>query len=175
MLPPNAAIHRCGVVMIGEARTGELDLSASIATEALASAGHHVVQKRWVVDELSDIRYTLRELVDNPEVDMVLGIGGTGLDSTDFAPEALTPLITKSIPGFGELFRMLAFHEFGIGALQSRAQAAVCYDTLVYLVPSHPDAVRLAAHQIIIPHLGSVTSPELLRPTMLPQLRSAAE
>lgn len=175
MSPSNASGCRCGVVLIGHASTQNLEDCASTAVEALVAAGHQVSKERWVSNDLSDIRYSLRELVDGSAFDVVLGIGGTGIEAGDVAPEALAPLISKPMPGFGELFRMLAFHEFGIAALQSRAQAAVCCSTLVYLIPSDPAAVKLALDHIIVPQLGSVSSPVLLRSTLPSQLPSAAE
>ncbi|HMA93646.1 MAG TPA: molybdopterin-binding protein [Polyangiaceae bacterium] len=175
MPPSNASVYRCGVVLVGQASTQDLEDCASIAVEALVAAGHQVSRERWVSNDLSDIRYSLRELVDGSAFDVVLGIGGTGIEADDVAPEALAPLVSKPMPGFGELFRRLAFHEFGIAALQSRAQAAVCCSTLVYLVPSDPAAVKLALRHIIVPQLGSVSSPALLRSIQPALLPSAAE
>jgi molybdenum cofactor biosynthesis protein B len=112
----------------------------------------------------------IREWTDDQRIHVIITIGGTGLDSTDITPEAVGPLITKHMPGFGEMFRMLAFEQLGISAIETRAMAAVCHSTLVYLMPSEPTAVRLGIERLIIPQLNERIPTERLRPTMLPPI-----
>jgi molybdopterin adenylyltransferase len=91
----------------------------------------------------------------------------------DVTPEALAPLVTKSIPGFGELFRYLSFAEIGTSTIQSRATAALCDRTYVFLLPGSPNGVRLAMEKILVPQLD-----HRLRPCnfvmLLPRIRGEA-
>jgi molybdopterin adenylyltransferase len=130
-----------------------------------------VILQRWVKDDLTNIRYLFREWVDDARIDVIIGIGGTGLDSSDVTPEALGTLTTKAMPGFGELFRALSFQELGVGALETRAMAAVCHSTLVYLIPGVPRGVALAMNRLILPQLAARVPTERLRPTMMPPIR----
>jgi molybdenum cofactor biosynthesis protein B len=98
-------------------------------------------------------------LIEEEGVDVVLATGGTGITARDVTPEALTPLVTKWIPGFGELFRYLSYAEIGAATIQSRAEAALCDGTLVFLLPGSTGAVKLALEKIILPQLDSRTKP----------------
>ena len=85
----------------------------------------------------------------------LIAIGGTGMAPRDVTPEALAPLVSKPIPGFGELFRMLSYQEIGVSTMQSRAEGAVCGDTLVFVLPGSPGACRTAMDKILIPQLDA--------------------
>jgi molybdenum cofactor biosynthesis protein B len=158
----------CAIATISDSRTSETDRSGVLAAELLRAAGHEVLQQRIVTENLSTLRHLMREWTDDPRIHVIIAIGGTGLDSTDITPEAIAPMITKHMPGFGEIFRLLAFQDIGVSALETRAMAAVCHSTLVYLVPAEPTAVRLAIERLIVPQLGERVPTERLRPTMLP-------
>ena len=71
----------------------------------------------------------------------------------DVTPDAVRSLYTKPIPGFGELFRWLSFSEIGTSTIQSRADAGVCGDTIVFLLPGSTGACRLGVEKIILPQL----------------------
>ena len=161
----------CAIATISDTRTLETDRSGSIACELLRQAGHEVLMQRIVTENLGALRHLLREWTDDARIEVIIAVGGTGLDSTDITPEALAPLITKHMPGFGELFRMLAFQEIGVSAMETRAMGAVCHSTLVYVVPSEPTAVQLAVNRLIIPQLSERIPTERLRPTMMPPIR----
>jgi molybdopterin adenylyltransferase len=161
----------CGIVTISATHFAGTDESGLIAHDALIAAGHQVIHQRWILDDLTNIRYLFREWVDDPRVDVIIAIGGTGLDSTDVTPEALGPLVTKPMPGFGEMLRALSFQEFGVTALETRAMAAVCHSTLVYLIPGAPQAVSMAMGRLVVPQLGERVPTERLRPTMMPPIR----
>ena len=90
---------------------------------------------------------------------VVLATGGTGITARDVTVEALEPLVSKWIPGFGELFRWLSFSEIGASTIQSRACAALCGKTLVFALPGSGGAVRLAMESIVLPQLDRRTRP----------------
>ena len=164
--------RRCVVVTISESYVAETDASGALVAQRLRDAGHEVLQQRWLKDDLLSIRYLVRSWVDDDRVDVIVAIGGTGLDSTDVTPEAIAPIISKQMPGFGEIFRFMAFERLGMSALESRAMAAVCHSTLVYLIPGDPTAVELAMDRLIVPQLGERIPTERLTPTMMPKRSS---
>ena len=89
---------------------------------------------------------------------MVIATGGTGVTPRDVTPEAMAPLVTKPIPGFGELFRWLSYEEIGTSTIQSRAEAALCGRTYVFLLPGSPGAVRTAMSKILLQQLDTRTA-----------------
>ena len=175
MDPANTTVLSCGILTISATHHGDMDESGAIVRDALTAAGHEVSQRRWIADDLSITRHLFREWVDRAKLDVIIAIGGTGLDATDVTPEALAPLISKPMPGFGEVFRLLAFQELGIHALESRACAALCQGTLVYLLPGSAKAVAIAVHQLIVPQLGTVVWASRQRLTMAPAAHASPE
>jgi molybdenum cofactor biosynthesis protein B len=99
------------------------------------------------------------EFIADDAVDVVITTGGTGVTRSDVTPEVLRSLATKPIPGFGELFRWLSFAEIGTSTIQSRADAAVCESTLVFILPGSTGAVRLALDRILINQLDARHEP----------------
>lgn len=150
---------RIAVLTVSDTRTLETDKSGAFIVEAIESVGHTLAARQIVADELRLLRRAFALLTADESVDVVLATGGTGITQRDVTPEALSPLITKAIPGFGELFRSLSYAEIGAATIQSRAEAALCGGTLVFLLPGSTGAVRLALEKIILPQLDSRTKP----------------
>jgi molybdenum cofactor biosynthesis protein B len=161
------------VITVSDTRTPATDTSGRLAAETLAAAGHRVVGPDIVPDETERIRSRVAEAVLDPELDVVLLTGGTGVTARDVTPEALAPLVTKPVPGFGELFRMLSYAEIGAATIQSRAEAALCGTTLVFALPGSTGAVRLALEKIIVPQLDERTKPCNFA-ELLPRVRGAS-
>ncbi|HMA96552.1 MAG TPA: molybdopterin-binding protein [Polyangiaceae bacterium] len=159
------------VVTISSSQSSDIEEGGTIARDALVAAGHRLVHQRSVADDLSSLRYLFREWVDDPRVQVIIAIGGSGLDASDNTPEAFSHLISKHMPGFGEIFRSLAFQQFGITALESRALGAVCHSTLVYVLPGTPQAVALAVNQLIAPQLSASIPSDHLQPRNAPSIR----
>jgi molybdenum cofactor biosynthesis protein B len=147
------------VLTVSDTRTAADDASGDLAAARAVAAGHRVVARSIVRDEIEAIRTALRGFVDRDDVDVVLATGGTGVTARDVTPEALAPLVTKPIPGFGELFRALSVPQIGAAAIQSRAEAAICGGTIVFLLPGSPGAVALAMDEIIVRQLDGRTRP----------------
>ena len=147
------------VVTISDTRQLETDTSGALILALLSDAGHQVVQRHIIKDDLAGIRSMFAALIAEPAVQVVLATGGTGITARDVTIEALEPLVSKAIVGFGELFRWLSFAEIGASTIQSRASAALCDKTLVFALPGSRGAVRLAMESIIIPQLDSRTKP----------------
>lgn len=147
------------VLTVSDTRTEETDTSGGLLCSALAGLGHRIAARRIVTDDASLIRDVVRGWVNDPEVQVVLTTGGTGITARDVTPEAIEPLITKRIDGFGELFRSLSYEDIGASTIQSRAIGAICGKTLVFALPGSSGAVRLALEKILVPQLDSRTRP----------------
>jgi molybdenum cofactor biosynthesis protein B len=99
------------------------------------------------------MRPLLEGLRDQEDVDAVLMTGGTGITSRDETFETVAGLLTKLLPGYGELFRMLSYQEIGAAAMLSRAVGGLMNRTVVLTMPGSPAAVRLALEKVILPEL----------------------
>ena len=150
---------RIAVLTVSDTRTLETDKSGGFIVEAVQGAGHVLAERHIVADDRAVLQAIFSDLVDDDGVDVVLATGGTGITQRDVTPEALTPLVTKWIPGFGELFRHLSYADIGAATIQSRAEAALCRGTLVFVLPGSTGAVKLALEKIILPQLDSRTKP----------------
>lgn len=148
-----------GVLTVSDTRTLADDRSGGVIVEHLEAAGHRVAARAIVKDNRDLIRAQLQAWIDDPAVEVVISTGGTGVTPRDVTPEALAPLVTKPIPGFGELFRWLSFAEIGTSTIQSRAEAALCGGTYVFLLPGSPGGVRTAMEKILIPQLDHRLAP----------------
>ena len=144
-----------GVMTVSDTRTLETDRSGEVAVSLLEGAGHQVAARAIVRDEIEPIRAALRGWIADPAVEVIITTGGTGVTPRDVTPEALAPLVSKPIPGFGELFRWLSFAEIGTSTVQSRAEAALCGDTYVFVLPGSPGAVRTAMEKILLSQLDN--------------------
>jgi molybdenum cofactor biosynthesis protein B len=142
-----------GVLTVSDTRTVETDKSGQTIVDLLSDAGHKIAAREIVSDDVAVIRVALREWIDDENIDVVIATGGTGVTVRDVTPEAMAPLVTKPIPGFGELFRWLSYEEIGTSTIQSRAEAAVCGDTYVFLLPGSTGAVRTAMTRILLQQL----------------------
>ena len=144
-----------GVLTVSDTRTLAEDRSGQVACALLERAGHRVVEREIVRDEVDLIRATLRRWIADPRVDVVITTGGTGVTARDVTPEAVAPLVSKPIPGFGELFRWISFQEIGTSTVQSRAEAGLCDTTYVFVLPGSPGAVRTAMEKILLQQLDN--------------------
>jgi len=145
---------RCAVITVSDTRTAETDTGGRTIVDLLTAAGHEVVLRQILRDEPDPIRELLGRLRDRDDVDAVLITGGTGLGSRDQTFETVTPLLSKPMPGYGELFRMLSYKEIGPAAMLSRALGGLIGRTILLTMPGSGAAVRLAMENLILPELG---------------------
>ena len=143
---------RCAVLTVSDTRTEATDRSGALMKSRLAEAGHEVVAYRILPDEPERITALLEEWAGVAEA--ILINGGTGISRRDTTYEAVAARLEKTLPGFGELFRMLSYEEIGAGAMLSRAIAGVYRDTLLFSTPGSTGAVRLALDRLILPELN---------------------
>ena len=144
------------VVTVSDTRTPQTDTGGQLVCELLGQAGVRIAAREIVPDEPAQVRALLERFRDDPHVDAVLLTGGTGLSSRDTTFETVSLLITKPLPGYGELFRMLSYQEIGPAAMLSRAVGGLVGRTVVFTMPGSPAAVRLAVERLIIPELRHI-------------------
>jgi molybdopterin adenylyltransferase len=148
---------RCKVITVSDTRTEDTDKSGKLMKEMLESAGHKIVDYVIVKDVAEPIKDEVLKGCSNPDIDVVLTNGGTGIAKRDVTIETVQSLFDKEITGFGEIFRMLSYQEdIGSAAILSRAAAGVVNDSAVFSTPGSTGAVRLAMEKLIIPEIGHV-------------------
>lgn len=147
------------VLTVSDSRTPETDTSGDLIVERILLAGHRLADRKLCKDDFETIRGIIAGWVADAKVEFVIVTGGTGVTQRDVTPDAVRSLYTKPIPGFGELFRWLSFSEIGTSTIQSRADAGVCGDTIVFLLPGSTGACRLGVEKIILPQLDLTHRP----------------
>lgn len=145
----------CGVITASDTRTPADDVSGDLAQHLLEKAGHSVVVREIVRDEPEAIRAAVGALPGRA-VRVAVLTGGTGIAPRDRTYEAVTAIIERELPGFGELFRSLSYDEIGSAAMLSRATAGIAGRLFIVSLPGSPDAVRLGLERLVLPELGHV-------------------
>jgi molybdopterin adenylyltransferase len=145
------------VLTVSDTRSEADDRSGSLLVERLTQAGHHLAARAIVPDEAERIAGRLQAWINDPEIDVVISTGGTGVTGRDVTPEAFRRVWEKEIEGFGELFRMISYQKVGTSALQSRATAGVAKGTYLFALPGSPGACKdgwdeILVHQLDIRH-----------------------
>ncbi len=138
------------VLTVSDTRTAATDRSGDTLCDGAAEAGHEVVRRELVADDIYRIRAVVSAWIAAPEVHAILLTGGTGMGSRDRTPEAVRPLFDLEIEGFGELFRQLSVEEIGTSTLQSRALAGLANRTVVICLPGSPGACRMGWEHILL-------------------------
>ncbi len=144
---------RVAVVTVSSTRSLSDDGSGDLIVEKLGEAGHEVVDRKLVNDDIERIREAALAL-ETGGAQAVIITGGTGVSARDVTPEALAPLFTKVLPGFGEIFRRLSYDEIGAAAMLSRATAGMIQGTLFFALPGSTKACSLALEKLILPELA---------------------
>ena len=142
----------CAIVTVSDTRTEATDRSGALIRSMLLDAGHLLGDYRIVPDEFDRITDTVSELAGDVEV--ILMSGGTGITRRDGTFEAVSSMLEKTLPGFGEIFRMLSYDDVGPASMLSRATAGVIQNTLVFSMPGSTGAVTLAMEKLIVPELS---------------------
>ncbi|MFB6198520.1 MAG: molybdenum cofactor biosynthesis protein B [Halobacteriaceae archaeon] len=139
------------VVTISSTRSLKDDPSGDLIENKIESAGHAVTTRELIPDDHDRIQGLFDRLVGRDDVMIVISTGGTGITPDDVTIEAVSPLLEKDIPGFGEHFRRLSFESVGTRALASRAAAGVADGVPVFCLPGSKDAVSLGMEELILP------------------------
>jgi molybdopterin adenylyltransferase len=145
---------RCFVITVSDTRTEDTDTGGRAIVELLQAGGHTIAGRTIIRDDPESVRGTIERQLANPDVQVIITTGGTGITSRDSTFEAVTGLLQKKLDGFGELFRMLSYQQIGSAAMMSRATAGLVAGRIVVSLPGSEAAVRLAMEQLLIPELG---------------------
>lgn len=146
--------------LLDSLRSGEApaDESGDVAESLVLAFGHTMSGRLCLHNDARAIRTNALKAVKGGRVDVIVVSGGTGLGPKDRTVDALSPIIEKELPGFGEMFRHLSFSQVGTSAMASRAMAGTCGKVLLFALPGSPKAVKLAMERLILPE-----SPHLLK------------
>ena len=147
------------ILTVSDTRTEESDTSGRLLADRLATAGHRLMEKAILPDNIYQIRALVSRWIADAGVQAVIVTGGTGLTDRDHTPEAITPLLDKTIDGFGELFRSVSYQEIGSSTVQSRVLAGIANGTFIFCIPGSTGACRLAWDAILNDQLDSRTKP----------------
>jgi molybdopterin adenylyltransferase len=158
---PSSTAVRLAIALltVSDSRTLADDPSGDALQQRLEVAGHQLVERALVPDDRYRIRAAVSRWIADPAVQVVISSGGTGLTGRDGTPEAVAPLLDKTIEGFGELFRVLSFETIGTSTLQSRCLAGVANGTVLFVLPGSRDAVTTAWDRLIQAQLDEGTRP----------------
>ena len=153
-LPLNIAL-----LTISDTRTQADDRSGNLLAERISGAGHGLVDRQVVRDDVYQMRAVFSRWIADPDVEVIVTTGGTGVTGRDSTPEAIAPLLDKTIEGFGELFRQLSYEEIGPSTIQSRAVAGMANSTLIFCLPGSSGACKTAWDRILASQLDRRTKP----------------
>jgi molybdopterin adenylyltransferase len=149
-IPVNIAL-----LTVSDTRNASNDKSGDKLAELIAAAGHDLVRRAIVHDDVEALLGQFHAWIEDEAVDCIISTGGTGVTGRDVTPEAIDKLGGKSIPGFGELFRWLSYANIGTSTIQSRACAAVVRGTYIFALPGSTGAVADGWNGILATQLDS--------------------
>ena len=147
------------VLTVSDSRTEADDKSGALLVARLAQCGHRLHEKAICPDDVYRVRAVVSTWIADPEVQVVLTTGGTGVTGRDGTPEAVRPLLDKVIDGFGEAFRAVSFDEIGTSSLQSRALGGVANGTYAFCLPGSSGACATAWDRLLEKQLDYRTRP----------------
>jgi molybdenum cofactor biosynthesis protein B len=145
---------KCAVVTISDSRTEASDDTGRLLKDLLLRAGHTVLYYAVVKDDPKGIADAVEQASWTCEA--ILTNGGTGVGKRDVTIPTLAPLMERTLPGFGELFRARSFDAIGSAAFLSGATAGVYHGRFLACLPGSPDACRLALEALLLPELGHI-------------------
>ena len=147
------------LITVSDSRSLADDKSGRVLEDLIAGDGHKVVGREVIKDDAAAITARLRALIDDPQVDVVISTGGTGVTGRDVTPEAFKAVMEKEIEGFGELFRWISYQKIGTSTIQSRALGGVAGGTYLFALPGSPGACRDGWQEILRAQLDSRSRP----------------
>ncbi|MDQ1197742.1 molybdenum cofactor biosynthesis protein B [Rhizobium sp. SORGH_AS 787] len=130
------------VLTVSDTRTLADDKSGNTLAARIEEAGHHLVDRAIVPDDIAVIREKVRDWTLSDQIDVVITTGGTGFTGRDVTPEALEPLFDKHMDGFSEVFHRISYDKIGTSTIQSRATAGLANTTFIFVLPGSPGACK---------------------------------
>ncbi len=157
----NAAFKpvRIAVLTVSDTRDETNDTSGDILASRIEDAGHILAGRTIITDDIEKIRAQVSSWIDDPDVDVVISTGGTGLTGRDVTVEAVTPLFEKTIDGFSVVFHNVSYESIGLSTLQSRATAGLARGTFIFALPGSNGAVKDGWDKVISHQLDARYGP----------------
>lgn len=140
---------KVAVLTVSDTRDEESDTSGRLLADRVTRDGHVLADRAMVRDDVAAIRQQLKTWIADPEVEVVISTGGTGLSGRDVTPEAVRPLFDKVIEGFEVVWHMVSFQTVGLSTMQSRACAGLAGGTLIFCLPGSNGACKDGWDRII--------------------------
>lgn len=150
---------RIAILVMSDTRSLDTDTSGTLLANRIRDAGHIVADRKIVADDKAKIRTQVSEWIADPQVDVVITSGGTGLTGRDVTPEAIEPLLEKVIDGFSVIFHQVSYQSVGLSTLQSRATAGLANGTFIFCLPGSNGAVKDGWDKVIALQLDSRHKP----------------
>ena len=144
---------RIAVLTVSDTRSLDEDRSGQVLVDRLTGAGHVLADRRIVRDDRAAIADILRGWIADPEVDVVISTGGTGLTGRDVTVEAHRDVYEKEIDAFGTVFTHVSMAKIGTSAVQSRACGGVAGGTYLFALPGSPGACKDGWDEILAKQL----------------------
>jgi molybdopterin adenylyltransferase len=141
------------VLTVSDTRTMADDKSGQTLADRITAAGHKLAGRAMVKDSVTAIRAATRKFLKDPNVDVVISTGGTGLTGRDVTIEAMRALFEKEIEGFGVVFHMISFQKINTSTMQSRATGGVANGKYIFCLPGSPGACRDGWDEILVHQL----------------------
>lgn len=140
---------RIAVLTVSDTRTLAEDRSGDTLVGRIAEAGHILADRKIIQDERAQIADQLRAWCADPEIDVVISTGGTGLTGRDVTVEAHRDVYEKEIEAFATVFTIVSMQKIGTSAVQSRATGGVANGTYLFALPGSPGACKDAWDEIL--------------------------
>lgn len=150
---------RIAIATISDTRQPADDISGDTLAARITEAGHVLVARVIVLDEVAEIMAHLDAWISAHDIDVIITTGGTGVTGRDVTPEAFRRVIDKEIEGFGELFRSISYNKIGTSTMQSRALAGIAGGTYLFALPGSTGAVKDGWDEILKFQLDSRHKP----------------
>jgi molybdenum cofactor biosynthesis protein B len=130
------------VMTVSDTRSGDSDTSGQLLADRVARDGHRLAARTLVKDDVGQIQAQAKAWIVDPDVDVIITTGGTGLTGRDVTPEALRPLFDKTIEGFETVWHMISYESVGLSTMQSRACAGLAKGKLIFALPGSNGACK---------------------------------
>ncbi len=147
------------IYVVSDTRNSKSDKSGKVLEDRIKKSGHIVKERAFIIDDKSLIKEKLKKSIKLKDLHVIILTGGTGLTGRDSTPEAVREVLTKEIPGFGEIFRYISFKKIGTSSLQSRAIGGLSGNKFIFSLPGSPSACKDAWDEILKFQLDSRTTP----------------
>ena len=145
---------KIALITLSSTRSADNDQSGDLIQKALEQAGHTIAVRKLISDNRTVLRATIRELVRQKDVEVIITNGGTGISPSDITIETIRGMLDKELPGFNALFMLLSYPQAKSAAMLSRAMAGTLKGKVVFCLPGGPRACKMATEELILPELG---------------------